>query len=92
MWVSVRRSFEKGCNLAKLRVPSVAKTTNERFFQKAIDGKAKSLPFFDGIATDCPPMIIEANKSVAKVLLADGIQRTADGFAELRLSVSIGSL
>lgn len=88
--MSVLLTIEKFSHLAKFLVPLLTKATNQRFLQELIDGKAQCLPFFYGILTNRPPVIVKPYHPVAKTFLTNGIERTADGFAEFGLSLAIG--
>ena len=79
------------CYLAELLIPRFTKAACQRLAQKPIDGKPQGFPFFYGIFADVPTVIVQADKFTLKALFTDGIQRTADRFAELGLPIAIGT-
>ena len=65
--------LEKASDLAELLIPRLTKAADERLLEELIYGKVQRLPFFYGIATDFPAVVVQTYQIISEVLLTNGV-------------------
>ena len=77
---SFRRREQLVGHLAEFLIPLLAEAADERPVQESVDGHAQFAALRAAVGADAPLVVVEADESLAEILLADGVEGAADGF------------
>lgn len=76
---------------AKLIVPLLAKSTDERLAKELVEGQMQLSAFVATTSADLPAVIVQTDCTIAEPLFTNGIEGAADRFHEVCLSGATGA-
>ena len=69
-------------------VPRFAEAADKGLFEEAVEREMQFAPFLDRAVADAPTVVVEADKSVGKAFLAQGVEGAGYGFRPRRLALA----